>query len=85
MIHFKVKKKKVPDNTIKHMGIGVTNAAVEKMADILNKKYSGTACRHHPDHHCTITFVVTDKSYKTVKSNFCCKEFENSIVIDSHT
>ena len=85
MIQFKVKKKRVPDNTIKYMSIGVINASVEKLAEILNKKYSCTVCRHHPDHKCTITFEVTDKSYKTVKSNFCCKEFENSIVIDSHT
>lgn len=85
MIKFKVKKKNVPVNSIKYLGINIINNAVETLAEMLNKKYSNHECPNHPKHESIVTFVVKEKTYDTIKSNFCCKEFEDSIIIKSDT
>ncbi|HRF81112.1 MAG TPA: hypothetical protein PL070_13625 [Flavobacteriales bacterium] len=58
------------------------NSATEALASTIKKGLKGKACPTHNPGRGTITVTAAKKKMFIVqKSGFCCKDFENSIVI----
>ncbi|MEO8588548.1 MAG: hypothetical protein ABI432_04200 [Flavobacteriales bacterium] len=58
------------------------NGATEALADTIKKGVKGKACPTHKPGRGTITVTADKKKMFAVqKSGFCCKDFENSVVI----
>lgn len=64
----------------------VCNSSAEKIAENLISKVSNFKCENHPESIGIITIISTPNQsslFEISKSNFCCKEFENSIQIQT--
>ncbi|MBL7981928.1 MAG: hypothetical protein JNL52_08985 [Flavobacteriales bacterium] len=64
--------------------VAAANAATEGMADSIKKHVRDKSCAQHKPGRGTITLIADKQKMFTVqKSGFCCKDFENSIVIET--
>ena len=64
------------------IAMAAANAATEGMAASIKKHVRAKACAQHKPGRGTITLTADKKKMFTAqKSGFCCKDFENSIVI----
>lgn len=62
--------------------VAAANAAAEGMAGSIKKHVRDKTCAQHKPGRGTITLIADKKKMFTAqKSGFCCKDFENSIVI----
>lgn len=62
--------------------VATANAATEGMADSIKQHVRDKSCAQHKPGRGTITLIADKKKMFTVqKSGFCCRAFENSIVI----
>ena len=65
--------------------VATANAATEGAASSIKQHVRGKACDKHKPGRGTITLTADMKRMFTVqKSGFCCKDFENSVVITTN-
>lgn len=64
------------------IAVAAANQATERMAESIKKNVKDKACAQHKPGRGTITLIADKKKMLTAqKSGFCCKDFEDSIVI----
>jgi len=81
-VRTKLVSKSSGGNIADSIATAAANAATEGMADTVKKHIRDKACVAHKPGRGTIALSADKKKMFTAqKSGFCCKEFENSIVI----
>ena len=61
-----------------------TNSIIETLSKDLNEKFKNEKCEVHKELSRGVITILIDENNKsqTKKTEFCCKEFENSIDTD---
>jgi len=81
-VRTKLLSKPSGSNLTDSITVAAANAATTGAANSINQNLRGKSCAQHKPGRGTITLTADKKKMFTVqKSGFCCKEFENSIVI----
>jgi len=71
------------NNIADSIAVAAANAATEGMANSIKKHVRDKECAIHKPGRGTITLIADKRQMFTAqKSGFCCKDFENSIVIN---
>lgn len=82
-VRTKLLSKSSGDNIADSIAVAAANAATEGMGNSIKKHVRDKECALQRPGRGTITLIADKKKMFTAqKSGFCCKDFENSVVIN---